>query len=239
MDCFMQDVKETLTFIPGPWCLTAVLWLACFWTFLKHTQKNVLVQWKKLHLAKRQPSGQEWEQSTEQTRSSAAFTERTGADLLEHTVYEAYRWCAPPLGFTWQLPFIAAGIQTKTDRPQVRSWLQVVVQALRSGFITFTQNPFFSEMTPECYSCNLNVTVWHFLQLGLWPLCLIQMLAHRFPGWGCQEYFWLDHKPPSGYGIQLQIPAADEPRNHPALIFSWTGLLAGQTLPSQHEGWRQ
>ena len=128
MDCFMQDVKETLTFIPGPWCLTAVLWLACFWTFLKHTQKNVLVQWKKLHLAKRQPSGQEWEQSTEQTRSSAAFTERTGADLLEHTVYEAYRWCAPPLGFTWQLPFIenrsATGEKLATSRrPGAEIWL--------------------------------------------------------------------------------------------------------------------
>ena len=148
MDCFMQDVKETLTFIPGPWCLTAVLWLACFWTFLKHTQKNVLVQWKKLHLAKRQPSGQEWEQSTEQTRSSAAFTERTGADLLEHTsirgvqvtctaswIYVTAPLHRKQIGHRWEVGYnsssrrwdLASSLSHKT--PFFRKWHLNVIRA--------------------------------------------------------------------------------------------------------------
>ena len=111
-------------------------------------------------------------------------------------VYEAYRWRAPPFGFSWQLPFKAAGTQTKTDRPQVLAgWLQILVQALRSGILTFTQNPFFENDTWMFFSCNLNLTVWHFLQLGLCSLCLIQMSSYRFPGWGGREYSWLDDKP--------------------------------------------
>lgn len=54
------------------------------------------------------------------------YTRRTGGvpRLLGLTC------CTPAL---WQLPIEAAGIQIKTDWLQVISWLQILVQALRSG----------------------------------------------------------------------------------------------------------
>lgn len=70
---------------------------------------------------------------------SSFYWEAPAPTCSNTPVYETYRWRTRLLGFTycspamWQLPIEAAGIQIKSDCLQVISWLQILVQALRSG----------------------------------------------------------------------------------------------------------